>query len=505
MLRILVVEDEPPILRSIVAAVHACGEEYRVADTAYNGKSALEKIRAAVPPFDLVLTDVRMPVMDGLALAETIHETEPELFCAVISGYNDFAFVQGALRSQVYDYLMKPVSPEALERCLAGIHDIVRRREAEKREKRLMEAVRTPHVRQPEAAPAGDGGEMYAPFLICVGAFPLIADDALLPGAQLWSMVDLNAICQAILPSGEKATVLDGKTASEKIIFVETTEKLHCKDIAYGLFDAFEKRGLYANIVYPSHVCGFARLGEVLGGMRVRLQNGARFLNLSVMRDIEAVSLPVVGEEYGKTLAEALYTLDRDKLSAAVEETVAHMIALEVSQAQASHYFKELVSVNRKRFGISEEKLQAYLYDVDYSISNALTPQGFCENMAYILYETVRAIPPHSEAEAEPPVIAKIEEYLKEHFTEDMTNARLAQVFGFVPSYLSRLFRTWRGVSPSEYLMKYRIRTAISLMESDSMMLVKEAAARVGLKDPYYFSKVFKKEMGVSPSEYFGR
>ena len=62
---------------------------------------------------------------------------------------------------------------------------------------------------------------------------------------------------------------------------------------------------------------------------------------------------------------------------------------------------------------------------------------------------------------------------------------------------------TYRVVSPSEYLVKYRIRKAIAYIENDPSMLIKEAAAKVGLKDQYYFSKLFKKETGMSPGVYF--
>ena len=502
MLRILVVEDEPPILRSIVSAVKSCGEQYVVADTAFNGRAALEKLKNAEIPFDLVLTDIRMPVMDGLALAETIHATMPELYCVVVSGYNDFAYVQGALRSHVYDYLIKPVQPEALTRCLTQIDEIVSRRAREKHEKRLQNAVDVRQMPDSDAAP--EGAETFAPFLLCAGAFPMVADDALLPGRQLWLQMDLKAMFDPLLLPGESVTILDGKTAAEKIAVVETGEAGRGKELAYRLFSAFERKNLCAAVVYAAHLCTFNRLGETLGTMRVRLQNGVKFLKLCILRDVQTTALPVIGDEYAKKITEALRVFDREALGKAVRETVETMIALEAAQVQVSHYFKGIVSVNRKLFGVGEEAMQAYLYDVDFSISNALTAPAFCESMTYILYETAcdEGMQPKT-TDAEPPVIAKLEEYLKEHYTEELTNTRLSQVFGFVPSYLSRLFRTWRGMSPSEYLLKYRIRTAIGLMEADPDMLVKEAANKVGLKDPYYFSKLFKKETGMSPSEYF--
>ncbi|MBQ7500516.1 MAG: helix-turn-helix transcriptional regulator, partial [Clostridia bacterium] len=74
--------------------------------------------------------------------------------------------------------------------------------------------------------------------------------------------------------------------------------------------------------------------------------------------------------------------------------------------------------------------------------------------------------------------------------------------FGFVPSYISRIFKRNKGVSPNEFLSRYRIGLARKMLDEDPDMKIKELALNVGFKEPYYFSKTFKRETGLWPTEY---
>ena len=76
---------------------------------------------------DILLTDIRMPVMDGLELIGQARQMAPELVCAVLSGYDDFPLVQSALRQGVTDYLLKPCRKEDLERALSRCAEEVER------------------------------------------------------------------------------------------------------------------------------------------------------------------------------------------------------------------------------------------------------------------------------------------------------------------------------------------------------------------------------------------
>ncbi|WP_281885139.1 response regulator [Paenibacillus sp. YYML68] len=121
MLRVLIVDDEPMILKGLTTLLTQYKDNQVHIRTADNGKSALALILEQAP--DIVLTDIRMPVMDGLELTRSVHELGLELDMIVISGYSDFEYARKCMASGVKDYLLKPVARqelyETLDRVLA--------------------------------------------------------------------------------------------------------------------------------------------------------------------------------------------------------------------------------------------------------------------------------------------------------------------------------------------------------------------------------------------------
>lgn len=99
-------------------------------------------------------------------------------------------------------------------------------------------------------------------------------------------------------------------------------------------------------------------------------------------------------------------------------------------------------------------------------------------------------------------IMVSIERYLESNLAAPITHQSLSTKYGFTPSYLSKLFRKHRGISPSEYLTQLRVEKAKLLMENDSEILTKLVAPMVGFSDPFYFSKIFKKVTGSTPKEY---
>lgn len=111
-INILVVEDEKNVNQSISEFVTELGRPYNLVGSATNGLIALnllEKHR-----LHIVLTDIKMPQMDGLELIERIHAKWPEVKIIIISGYNDFQYAQRALKHGAADYLLKPLKKEEL-------------------------------------------------------------------------------------------------------------------------------------------------------------------------------------------------------------------------------------------------------------------------------------------------------------------------------------------------------------------------------------------------------
>ena len=116
MYKVVIIDDEPRIRRGIAHCMPWEKMGFALSGEAANGVEALELIRSVRP--DLVITDIRMPDMDGLNLISMVHkEGIPSLFI-VISGYAEFEYAQRALRYGVTDYILKPVDEEQLSQSV---------------------------------------------------------------------------------------------------------------------------------------------------------------------------------------------------------------------------------------------------------------------------------------------------------------------------------------------------------------------------------------------------
>lgn len=122
MLDIVIVEDEEIIRRGLICTIDWLKLGAKVVGEAANGREALQVIREKQP--DAVLTDIKMPVMDGIALAEALRAEKNPAKIIYLTSYADFSYAQKALRLEVSDYLLKPVNEEDLAKALAKLEKV---------------------------------------------------------------------------------------------------------------------------------------------------------------------------------------------------------------------------------------------------------------------------------------------------------------------------------------------------------------------------------------------
>ncbi len=116
MLDLVIVEDEEIIRRGLICTIDWLKLGAKVVGEAGNGQEALEVIREKKP--DVVLTDIKMPIMDGIALTEALRAEGNPAKLIYLTSYADFSYAQQALRLEVSDYLLKPVNEEDLGKAL---------------------------------------------------------------------------------------------------------------------------------------------------------------------------------------------------------------------------------------------------------------------------------------------------------------------------------------------------------------------------------------------------
>lgn len=117
--RVIVAEDEELMLHNLVGKITRSGLGFEVTATAQTGTQALELVKEQIP--DLLITDIKMPVMDGITLLSQVSQQFPSLSTIIISGFSEFEYAQKAIQFHVDNYLLKPVDEEELREALQKI------------------------------------------------------------------------------------------------------------------------------------------------------------------------------------------------------------------------------------------------------------------------------------------------------------------------------------------------------------------------------------------------
>jgi DNA-binding NtrC family response regulator len=149
--RILVVDDEESVVQILVDLL---SEGSYLVDTVPSGEEALEALRKA--PYDLVLTDINLPGVNGLEVVSAAKEADPETVVVVITGFASTGTAIDALRQGAYDYITKPFDLWELDQIVTGIG-----RSARARERRLVEACRRQLRAQRHEALQEEGGHRH--------------------------------------------------------------------------------------------------------------------------------------------------------------------------------------------------------------------------------------------------------------------------------------------------------------------------------------------------------
>lgn len=166
-IRVMVVEDEPPIQRSICQKIEEINGHFRVVATADNGKDAYEYLQKHA--VDVLFVDMNLPIMDGQELLRAAAGQKMKLIPVVLSGYTDFAYVKSALENNALDYLLKPLKDNELKLLLEKIEEKLRKRQFEENVQKLEEALTGGRMRT-EGEKAADMKQEYCMLLLTFGS-----------------------------------------------------------------------------------------------------------------------------------------------------------------------------------------------------------------------------------------------------------------------------------------------------------------------------------------------
>ncbi|MGL4736451.1 MAG: response regulator transcription factor [Cellulosilyticaceae bacterium] len=491
MLKIMVVEDEPPILRGICNKIKKAHTNCEIVHTAYNGQAAIDYLTEN--PVDIVFTDINMPLISGLELLEYINQHHPQIITIILSGYQEFEYAKKALRLGAYDYLLKPLD-------LTEITKIIGKIIQELQQLQLCEVFQGHEIYQ-----SSPGFTLKPPFdliSVCLGSFPTTGSYALSYWQSYWQEMDLENQLLTLLPQHTTYCLMSGKNPKERLLLLQGLSKAQLKVVTATLYDALQLQGqpctlihllpqqdletLYASYIkfsleYPHMIIfGTAQLIDLAHRPAYTMHLIAPTAEKQLIHALEKQHLSL----FKKTLLGIFDTFASQQLSQANLETLLNHIVL---LCKKTHF----ISTDGY---VVEQLLHSHLIA--------------CSDYAQLFEQTITTLAQYhtqqgtTDTQDKASLIEQIECFIQAHITEPITNQDLSEHFGLVPTYISKLFKTYKGSSPSEYMMMLRIEKAKEMLLQNPDLLSKDIAQIVGYSDPLYFSRVFKKSTGMYPSEY---
>jgi len=507
-LRILIVEDEPPIARSLRTLIEQLPNMTVVA-CAIHGVDALDWLeREAI---DVVFTDVSMPVMGGIELMSAIHDRYPAIVTVVVSGYQDFEYVRSALRYQAFDYMLKPVFKPDLHKLLGSLEEASRDRKRERME-RTERQLHDLLNRTESSLPLHDSMPnmpCYTVAVICAGTLPSSYSDKRSPARDYWSTVDLTTLLPAQKSTeqgGNKYWIVDGKSAAEKIIVCGSTEAQD-RTLLEQVY-AQLPRNLFVTMAVGPAVARVEELAEVHDALRMFLyrtisieQSQLRWAQQAELQANHSQSheqVTMLDSAESESLVLHLNWAEAEPVKQILRQLFGRCIEQMTSQAELESLMLQILH-RVSKFSAGQD---VNLSELEIEIGEAMTSASA---YPFLLEEIMRIFVKASsrnKTQDTPRIVLEVEQYLQENYAQAITNEDLSKKFGFVPSYITKLYRTHRGMSPSQYMTRIRLEKAKEIMRSQPELMLKEIAEMVGYNDPLYFSRVFHKEVGIWPSEY---
>lgn len=476
MLKILIAEDELPLLRGLKHMVEQCSEEYQVVQCVHNGKEAIEYLKEN--EVDVVLTDINMPLADGTEVMKYIYENISGTDCVVVSGYSDFEYAQKALRYGGADYLLKPVMKNDLVLCMEKIEQKRNLDGRKKKQEALKDIVYT--------GKKTEGEEYLQIVYLCAGPFIKEGLEESVIECNFWRGTDIEQEIKELLTEKTTIYAFEKYQENERILLISSKQEVNVKKMLQEFIQQMERRSICVNGVYKQDKISTMEIPKLSRKMRKALYQKILF-GKSGCYEYEDLPQNHTMREEARYFHE--YGEYPDKAGAMVLELERYLQKTDITQREVYGIVKEFFECLQPSGQYEDVLWSLILYS-----ENAKT---LLENTKTLLEENNL----HNKEESAEDLMKRVERYMAVHMAEPITAATISGEFGLVAPYLSKLYKDYSGYTLSQYIQKLRIEEAMRLLDG-SDILAKDIANMVGYSDPLYFSKIFKKKVGLYPSEY---
>lgn len=537
-IKVFLVEDEMVIRRGIKNSIDWEKEGYIFCGEASDGELAYPMIIKEKP--DILITDIRMPFMDGLELCKLVKKELPNIKILILSGYDEFDYAKEAIRLGVTEYLLKPISSGKLLEALNGVSESIRREKEDKDlVRKYMEEMRenTEHEKQKffeqmiagnlSMADALETGKKYE-MNLSAGMYNLLLFRFTLGEENRKSGELLGEAEYAIEKLTERLEYVfefqRGVEGWAFLLMADNEEQMseRVKELSKDLEEIMKN---YSTIAYFGGIGQpVARLRELEESFReAERALAARFTmelnriisvedirmaqNVDTLDDIEITNFGEI-EKTRTMLEKFLNNGAEDEIDEFVDVYINELSEENLKSVLMRQYiimdaYIVMMSFCEKFEGI-EGEMQAQSEELKNSMKTIQTLEEIKNYIRMLLKKIIGVRDTISGRRYSDIIEIAKDQIRKTYMSDEISPNTIAAEVGMSPSYFSSIFSKEMGKTFVKYLTEIRMDRAKELLMCSSMK-TSEIGYEVGYKDPHYFSYIFKKTQNCTPKEFRAR
>lgn len=527
MYKLLIIDDEPLVqagLRSMIGMLHAQNPDIEICGVAGNGKAGLELIEKENP--DIIITDIKMPVMSGLELLKTVRERYGNIHPAfiILTSYEDFHMAKEAISYNIVDYLVKlELTPDILNKSIEKAIALLAENKQKTQESLEMSQTDIQSLKDKFFI------RLLHNLFDSEEQFDLLHKELDIPFTYqayqccYFEMINERAdnlpLEQQVLLYANSFHLLQEITIKYQNAYFVTLDRKH--GVILFLYDTVEERENSTDVAQITE-----QLSQTLSGYygtTFKWGIGNKVTHALFISDSYRNARQDFSMEKDDTItrhSHAVFNIAifKNDLCKAFSEYDAELLQQVITQIislfeeHSTHYLQALdAACNILFLGLNlipngEEVLTNIFQDMPDGYRSiyhqATTAQVI--SWLHVFMQRLSLVFTEHKKEHRHHVVDSVKKYIETHLQDKLNLNEVSAIFGISPNYLSTLFKKYNDCGYSEYITYRKIEEAKKMMNEGNQKIY-EIAAALGFESAFYFSKVFKKVEGISPTEYLNK
>ena len=469
MYKVVLVDDEEWGLASLKSAFRWEEHGFEVMFASTDPAAAWTVIQKWNP--DVVFCDIRMPGMDGFAVLDEIQKNHLKSRFVIVSGFAEFQYAQEAISKGVYDYLLKPVDPEKMDKFLDKLQEILE-------EEQFSNASDLLDHPQKLLEKVQQTGRFCANTIVQAISIHM--------GIQ----TSLKEVSEILDQNGQNDLIF--REGSQEVLILTEPKGSQKKEL-----EGFQKKllqsGCYVGVSRPF------LLGESIENAirEAKCASAGWFLGRPAQIETFRPTSQVYFREYSAKVRAAVSGRKIEKIQELMKELLKSLQKGTLGMDAVEFFLEDLQNTLVRKYNL----LLLHRKDLE-NIGKILKNFPNCQIFFDVLEKSIagqllgnekKAVPEGSEH------FRKLLQYVDEHYNEQLQLRNLAEMFFLNMSYCSKKKKKVTGKNFSEYLTIIRMEAAMEMLQIGNET-VSQVAEKTGFSDSYYFGKVFKKYFGISPN-----